>query len=99
MASLLSLTERCRCRTNGRMLRACRSLNSPLGLRRLLVLFAPRLRRRRRAAPRAQTHYACPLNRGNVHEDIVSAAGQGDETEALGRVIPLHLAQLYDARL
>jgi hypothetical protein len=40
--------------------------------------------------PLAQTHYACLLKRGNVHEDIVSAAVQDDETEPLGGVVPLH---------
>jgi hypothetical protein len=51
------------------------------------------------ALPLAQTHYACPLKRGDVHEDIVSAAVQDDETEPLGGVVPLHRPHLLDARL
>jgi hypothetical protein len=34
-----------------------------------------------------------------VHEDIVSAAIQDDETEPLGSVVPLHRPHLLDARL
>jgi hypothetical protein len=47
----------------------------------------------------SQTRYACPLKRGDMHEDIVSAAIQDDETEPLGGVVPLHGSHLLDARL
>jgi hypothetical protein len=46
-----------------------------------------------------QTHDACPLKRGDVHEDIVSAAVPDDETEPFSGVVPLHRPHLLDARL
>jgi hypothetical protein len=46
-----------------------------------------------------QTHDACPLKRGDVHEDIVSAAVPDDETEPLRGVVPLHRPHLLGARL
>jgi len=51
------------------------------------------------ALPLAQIHYACPLKHGNVHEDVLPAAVQDDETEPLGGVVPLHRSHLLDARL
>jgi hypothetical protein len=46
-----------------------------------------------------QTRDTRSLKRGDVHEDIVSAAVPNDETEPLGDVVPLHRPDLLDFRL
>src|SRR5580704_9438518 len=51
------------------------------------------------ALPLAQTHYTCPLKRGDVYEDVLPAAVPNNETEPLGDVVPLHRPHLLDACL
>jgi hypothetical protein len=46
-----------------------------------------------------QTRDPRPVERGDVYEDIVSAAVPNNETEPLGDVVPLHRPHLLDACL